>query len=34
MLNDAGFVERTFHCWTGYRTSDCTQGATITAKKP
>jgi len=34
MLADAGFVEAMLHGWTGYRTSSCTQGALITARKP
>ena len=34
MLAEAGFAEATFHGWTGYRTSSCTQGGLITARKP
>jgi hypothetical protein len=34
MLTGAGFVEGRVHGWTGYRTSSCTQGALITARKP
>jgi hypothetical protein len=34
MLTEAGFVDARIHSWTGYRTSSCTQGALITAKKP
>lgn len=34
MLADAGFTESKFHGWTGYRTSSCTQGALVTARKP
>jgi len=34
MLADAGFVDAKVHGWTGYRTSSCTQGALITARKP
>jgi len=33
MLAEAGFVEAKMHGWTGYRTSSCTQGALITARK-
>jgi hypothetical protein len=33
MLADAGFTEARMHGWTGYRTSSCTQGALITARK-
>jgi hypothetical protein len=33
MLADAGVVEEKVHSWTGYRTSSCTQGALITARK-
>src|SRR5262245_16903546 len=33
MLADAGFTETTFHGWTGYVTSSCTQGGLITARK-
>jgi hypothetical protein len=34
MLTDAGYVEGHFHGWTGYRTSSCTEGALVTARKP
>jgi hypothetical protein len=34
MLAEAGFVDARMHGWTGYRTSSCTQGALVTAKKP
>ena len=34
MLAEADFVDAKMHGWTGYRTSSCTQGALITAKKP
>jgi hypothetical protein len=34
MLAEAGFVEPTFHGWTGYVTSSFTQGGLITARKP
>jgi hypothetical protein len=34
MLADAGFVAATFHGWTGYQTSACTEGALLTAEKP
>jgi methanethiol S-methyltransferase len=34
MLADAGFTEAGFHGWTGYRTSSCTQGGLVTARKP
>ena len=34
MLAEAGFTEATFHGWTGYRTSSCTQGGLVTARKP
>jgi hypothetical protein len=34
MLADAGFIEATFHGWTGYRTSSRTEGALVTARKP
>lgn len=33
MLEAAGFGEVTFHGWTGYRTSGCTQGALVSALK-
>ncbi|MBI2806252.1 MAG: methyltransferase domain-containing protein [Planctomycetes bacterium] len=33
MLLAAGFGEIGFHGWTGYRTSDCTQGALVSAVK-
>ena len=33
MLRAAGFVEAKFHGWTGYRTSNCTAGALLTAWK-
>jgi hypothetical protein len=34
MLAEVGFVDRTFHGWTGFRTSSCTEGAMIKAHKP
>jgi hypothetical protein len=34
MLAEAGFVEGRIHGWTDYRTSSCTEGALITARKP
>jgi protein-S-isoprenylcysteine O-methyltransferase Ste14 len=34
MLTQTGFAEATFHGWTGYVTSSCTQGGLITARKP
>jgi hypothetical protein len=34
MLRDAGFVGATFHGWTSYRTSPCTQGGLVSARKP
>lgn len=34
MLTDAGFTDATFHGWTGYVTSSCTQGGLVTARKP
>ena len=34
MLAEAGFTGATFHGWTGYHTSSCTEGALITAMKP
>jgi hypothetical protein len=34
MLAEAGFVEGCIQGWTGYHTSPCTEGATITAWKP
>jgi protein-S-isoprenylcysteine O-methyltransferase Ste14 len=34
MLTEAGFIDATFHGWTGYVTSSCTQGGLITARKP
>jgi disulfide bond formation protein DsbB len=34
MLYDAGFTEAKFHVWTGYRTSSCTEGGLVTARKP
>ena len=34
MLVEAGFVEAKVHGWTGYRTSSCTQGALVSARKP
>jgi protein-S-isoprenylcysteine O-methyltransferase Ste14 len=34
MLANAGFTEARFHGWTGYRTSSCTQGGLVTARKP
>jgi hypothetical protein len=33
MFAEAGFVEAKLHGWTGYRTSSCTQGALISARK-
>jgi hypothetical protein len=33
MLEEAGFVEARVHGWTGYRTSSCTQGALVSARK-
>ena len=33
MLESAGFVNLVFHGWTGFRTSACTQGALLTARK-
>jgi hypothetical protein len=33
MLTDVGFVDGELHNWTGYRTSSCTQGALVSAKK-
>jgi len=33
MLADVGFVDAKFHGWTGYRTSECTEGALVTAKR-
>jgi protein-S-isoprenylcysteine O-methyltransferase Ste14 len=34
MLGNIGFTEATFHGWTGYITSSCTQGGLVTARKP
>jgi hypothetical protein len=34
MLAEAGFVEGCIHGWTDYHTSSCTEGASITARKP
>lgn len=34
MLTEAGFTDATFHGWTGYVTSSCTQGGLVTARKP
>jgi hypothetical protein len=34
MLAEAGFVDATFHGWTGYHTSPFTQGGLVTARKP
>src|SRR5713226_1721721 len=34
MLRLAGFTDVRFHGWTGYRTSDHTQGAEVSASKP
>ncbi|MDB5306705.1 MAG: integral rane protein [Gemmataceae bacterium] len=34
MLTDAGFTDATFHNWTGYVTSSCTQGGLVMARKP
>ena len=33
-LADTGFTEAVFHRWTGYRTSTCTKGGLVTARKP
>jgi hypothetical protein len=33
MLSEAGFAEPKFDGWTGYRTSPCTEGALISARK-
>ena len=30
---EAGFFESHIHGWTGYRTSSCTEGALVTARK-
>ena len=32
-LSEAGFVNAKVHDWTGYRTSSCTQGALVSARK-
>src|SRR5262249_382457 len=34
MLAESGFVGGRIHGWTGYHTSSCTEGASITARKP
>ncbi|MCU0703848.1 MAG: hypothetical protein MUF18_07705 [Fimbriiglobus sp.] len=34
MLTAAGFGAVHFHGWTGYRTSGCTQGGLVSARKP
>ena len=34
MLAEAGFADATFHGWTGYVTSSCTQGGLVKARKP
>jgi hypothetical protein len=34
MLAVAGFVAGQFQGWTGYRTSPCTQGGLVSARKP
>lgn len=34
MLTDAGFIDATFHGWTGYVTSSTTQGGLVMARKP
>jgi hypothetical protein len=34
MLAEVGFVEARTHGGTGYRTSSCTEGALVTARKP
>jgi lactoylglutathione lyase len=34
MLAEAGFVDARIHAWTGYRTSSCTEGALVSARKP
>jgi hypothetical protein len=34
MLVAAGFTTIQFHGWTGYRTSSCTQGSLLSARKP
>jgi hypothetical protein len=34
MLAEAGFVEGKIHGRTGYRTSSCTYGTHLTARKP
>jgi hypothetical protein len=33
MLAEAGFVDAKMNGWTGYRTSSCTEGALISARK-
>jgi hypothetical protein len=33
LLAGAGFVEGRIHGWTGYRTSSCTEGVLVTARK-
>jgi hypothetical protein len=34
MLRAAGFTHIQFHGWTGYRTSNFTQGGLVSARKP
>ena len=34
MLTAVGFTDATFHGWTGYVTSSCTQGGLVMARKP
>jgi protein-S-isoprenylcysteine O-methyltransferase Ste14 len=34
MLSETGFIDATFHGWTGYVTSSYTQGGLVTARKP
>jgi hypothetical protein len=34
MLAEAGFVDGALLGWTGYRTSSCTRGALVSARKP
>jgi len=33
MLDQIGFVDGKVQGWTGYRTSSCTQGALVSARK-
>jgi len=33
ILEAAGFTDVVFHGWTGYRTSSCTQGALVSARR-